>query len=54
MPGRYLHRSDPSDVARTEHLTFHLHCDCGRGRADQHWMSPGDADKKVPPPSRAR
>jgi phosphoenolpyruvate carboxykinase (GTP) len=22
LPGCYLHRSDPNDVARTEHLTF--------------------------------
>src|SRR3972149_1837504 len=31
LPGCYLHRSDPNDVARTEHLTFI--CCRGRGGA---------------------
>jgi phosphoenolpyruvate carboxykinase (GTP) len=46
-PGCYLYRSDPSDVARVEHLTFV----CTREREDagpnNHWMSPADAHAKM-------
>jgi phosphoenolpyruvate carboxykinase (GTP) len=46
-PGCYLHRSHPSDVARTEHLTFI----CSRERADagptNNWMPPQEAHEKV-------
>ena len=46
-PGCYLHRSDPSDVARTEHLTFV----CTRTQDDagpnNNWMPPADAKEKV-------
>jgi phosphoenolpyruvate carboxykinase (GTP) len=46
-PNCYLHRSDPSDVARTEHLTFIS----TRNRDDtgptNNWMAPGDAREKV-------
>jgi phosphoenolpyruvate carboxykinase (GTP) len=48
-PGCYLHRSHPSDVARTEHLTF-IAC---RRREDagptNNWMSPADARQRVRP-----
>jgi phosphoenolpyruvate carboxykinase (GTP) len=46
-PGCYLHRSDPSDVARTEHLTFV----CTRRKDDagpnNNWMAPTEAKEKV-------
>jgi len=48
-PGCYLHRSHPSDVARTEHLTFIA----SRNRADagptNNWMAPHEARERVFP-----
>jgi len=46
-PKCYLHRSNPSDVARVEHLTFV----CTRNEEDagpnNHWMAPGEAHAKI-------
>ncbi|MBK9259663.1 MAG: phosphoenolpyruvate carboxykinase (GTP) [Polyangiaceae bacterium] len=47
FPGCFLHRSHPSDVARTEHLTFI----CSERREDagptNNWMAPAEAREKV-------
>src|SRR5262245_48337077 len=49
LPGCYLHRSAPHDVARTEHLTFistHKEEDAG---PTNNWMSPDAAREKLIP-----
>ena len=47
FPNCYLHRSDPTDVARVEHLTFV----CSRNEDDagpnNHWMEPEAAHAKI-------
>ncbi len=48
-PGCYLHRSHPSDVARTEHLTFICSENEGDSGPTNNWMSPEDARRKVGP-----
>ncbi len=46
-PNCFLHRSDPSDVARVEHLTFV----CTENKDDvgpnNHWMEPKEAHAKM-------
>ena len=48
-PGCYLHRSDPSDVARTEHLTFVCTPQKEDAGPNNNWMAPAEAKEKVSP-----
>jgi phosphoenolpyruvate carboxykinase (GTP) len=46
-PGCYLHRSDPKDVARVEHLTFVCHPKQDDAGPNNHWMAPAEAHAKI-------
>src|SRR5581483_7600036 len=46
-PGCYLHRSNPNDVARTEHLTFICTPQQHLAGPTNNWMPPEDAYAKL-------
>src|SRR3546814_16977895 len=46
-PGSWLHRSDPDDVARVEHLTFVCHEKKADAGPNNHWMAPAESHAKV-------
>lgn len=46
-PNCYLHRSDPSDVARVEHLTFVCTDKQDDAGPNNHWMAPQQAHEKI-------
>src|SRR5918998_6221220 len=47
LPGCYLHRSAPHDVARTEHLTFVSTTDKDDAGPTNNWMAPDAAREKL-------
>jgi phosphoenolpyruvate carboxykinase (GTP) len=49
LPGCYLHRSAPHDVARTEHLTFVSTASEVDAGPNNNWLSPADARAKLTP-----
>jgi phosphoenolpyruvate carboxykinase (GTP) len=48
-PDSYLHRSNPTDVARTEHLTYVCLPKKEDAGPNNNWMEPGDALKMLQP-----
>jgi phosphoenolpyruvate carboxykinase (GTP) len=46
-PNSWLHRSDPDDVARVEHLTFVCTSDREDAGPNNHWMAPAEAHAKI-------
>lgn len=46
-PNAYLHRSHPTDVARTEHLTYICHPDKELAGPNNNWMDPRQAKEKL-------
>jgi phosphoenolpyruvate carboxykinase (GTP) len=46
-PNAYLHRSHPTDVARTEHLTFVCHPDKETAGPNNNWMTPNEAKQML-------
>jgi phosphoenolpyruvate carboxykinase (GTP) len=46
-PNCYLHRSDPSDVARVEHLTFVCTQERDDAGPNNHWIAPAEGHKRV-------
>ena len=46
-PNSFLHRSDPDDVARVEHLTFVCTSEPDDAGPNNHWMAPAEAHAKM-------
>lgn len=46
-PNAYLHRSHPTDVARTEQLTFVCHPEQDQAGPNNNWMDPAEAKEKM-------
>ncbi len=46
-PTAYLHRSHPTDVARTEQLTFVCHPEKEQAGPNNNWMPPAEAKEKL-------
>jgi phosphoenolpyruvate carboxykinase (GTP) len=47
FPGCYLHRSDPKDVARVEHLTYVCSKEQVEAGPNNNWMEPSEAKEKM-------